>query len=342
MKVLLGMSGGVDSAVSAVLLQEQGYEVIGATMKVNSNQEKDIQDAKNVCNQLGIQHFVFDYIKEFKEYVISYFINSYLNCETPNPCIECNKFLKFNLLYKEAKKLGCDFLATGHYAKVEFVEKYNKKMILKSNAGYKDQTYFLYSINKDILDNLVFPLGMFENKEQIRKIAEEHKLKVFSKKDSQDICFIPNNDYVSFLNEFAGYKDVIGNIVDKDGNVLGQHNGLIKYTIGQRKGMGISNSEPLYVISLDKEKNQVVVGNIYDLLKKELQAKDLNFHIDNLEKNINIQAKIRYASKPENAILNVDNKIAYCTFSNLQKSITPGQSVVFYDGDILIGGGKII
>lgn len=246
-KVLLGMSGGVDSSVSAILLQKQGYEVIGATMELWQDERcklesgccsnSAVDDAKKVCKELEIPHYTLNFKKEFKECVINDFINCYKDAKTPNPCIECNKHLKFKYFYQKAKELGCDYIATGHYAKTEFSKKYNSYVIKKSNAKSKDQSYVLYNIPKNIIGNVLFPLGEFEIKEQIRQIADEYKLNVARKPDSQEICFIADNNYSRFLLEHLEEKPKTGNIIDKYGKILGKHTGLINYTIGQRKGL---------------------------------------------------------------------------------------------------------
>lgn len=243
-RVLLGMSGGVDSSVSAILLKNQGYEVIGITMKLFANKdEKNIcdntpeSDAKKVCEKLNIPHYTVDFSKEFDEYVIGKFVDEYKNARTPNPCIECNKYLKFGKMYEKAKELNCDYIATGHYAKAEYSDRYKRMVLKKSDSLKKDQSYVLYSIDKEILSHVLFPLAKYEEKEEIRKIAKENGLDVANKKDSEDICFIPDNDYVKFLTNFGKLKLKSGNIVLKDGTILGKHIGMIKYTIGQRKGL---------------------------------------------------------------------------------------------------------
>lgn len=349
-KVLLGMSGGVDSSVSAILLQEQGYEVVGATMRLWEGKEEicgsssNVNDAKIVCKKLGIEHHVLDLKEEFKTCVINDFINAYKNAKTPNPCIECNKHLKFGYFYKKAQELGCKYIATGHYAKTEYSEKYNQVVLKKSNSSKKDQSYVLYNIPRNMIENVLFPLADFENKEQIRHIAEEHGLTVASKPDSQEICFIPDNNYGKFLEENLEYKPKAGNIVDENGRVLGKHRGLIYYTIGQRKGLGISSPTPLYVIKLDKIKNEVVVGKEEKIYSKELFADSINFTVfDKLEKELKVKAKVRYLANEANAtIYPCDENTLRVEFEEPQRAITPGQSVVFYDDDILIGGGKII
>lgn len=351
-KVLLGMSGGVDSSVSAILLQKQGYEVIGATMRLweeESNSENDntstaIQEAKKVCEKLGIEHHVIDLRDEFKKRVIDNFICSYQCAKTPNPCVECNKFMKFNAFYKIAQDLECEYIATGHYARIEYSEKYNQYVLMKAKAEKKDQSYFLYGIDKAILSKVIFPLSEFTDKEEIRKIAEENGLEVAKKKDSQEVCFIPNNDYTSFLKEQSTENiEKSGNIVLNNGEVLGKHTGLINYTVGQRKGLGIAYKEPLYVLKLDTQKNQVVVGTEKELYKKELIANELNFLVDEIDfsKKIEVEAKIRYRAKEAKATLEIKDGIAKVIFEEPQRAITPGQSVVFYRDNIVIGGGKI-
>lgn len=353
-RVLLGMSGGVDSSVAAIILMEQGYEVIGATMKLwdpedDEGQSKccgddSILDAKRVCDKLGIPHYTLNLKEEFKKCVIENFIEEYANARTPNPCIECNKYLKFNYFFRKAMELGCDYIATGHYAKTEFSDKYNQVVLKKSNAGKKDQSYVLYNIPKDIINKVLFPLGQFENKEQIRKIAEKHDLLTAKKPDSQEICFIPDDDYAKFLSKNGRVESKPGKIVDKQGNVLGTHKGLIHYTIGQRKGLGIAHETPLYVVKLDAQNNLLVVGDEKDIFSKELYANNLNFTVD-IKRNlpIKVNAKIRYGVKEAEATLfpEVNGKVKV-EFETPQRAITKGQSVVFYIDDVLIGGGKII
>lgn len=358
-KVLIGMSGGVDSSVSALLLKEAGYEVIGATMRLwedNNKKSEDarcesstIEDAKKICEQLGIQHYTIDCREEFNKHVVNCFMKCYQDAKTPNPCIECNKYMKFGLFYQKALELNCNYISTGHYARVEYSDKYNQYVLKKSDADKKDQTYFLYGINKEILSKLVFPLEHFKEKADIRKIAEENGLVVAKKPDSQEVCFIPDNNYIRFLEDNLTQKEQEkireGNIILKNGTVVGTHKGLIHYTVGQRKGLGISYPEPLYVLKLDNEKNVVIVGTEKELYGTTLYANELNFLIDlDLKKPIDIKAKIRYRSKEAEAILYPEeNGMVKVEFKEPQRAITPGQSVVFYiDNDIVLGGGKIV
>lgn len=353
-KVLLGMSGGVDSSVSAILLQKQGYEVIGVTMKLWEADDDSVDDgccnlsstydAKRVCDKLGITHYVINLKEEFRKYVIDDFVEKYEKCLTPNPCIKCNKHMKFDLMYKKAKELGCKYIATGHYAKTEYLEKYGKHVLKKSKSQKKDQTYVLYNISSDMVEHVLFPLGDFESKDEIRKIATSYKLNVASKPDSQEICFIPDNDYVSFLTKNMKHKHDGGNIVDKTGKVLGKHEGLYRYTIGQRKGMGISSKIPLYVTKLDNEKNELVVGGQDDIFSDEVKVNNTNCILfDNFTDKMRVKAKIRYSAEAKDAtiFLNDDNTLTV-KFDEKVRAITPGQSIVFYIDDIVVGGGEIM
>ena len=343
-KVLLGMSGGVDSSVSALLLKNQGYDVIGITLDLWNNENDEHIDAKNVCSQLDISFYSFDYKAEFKDKVINDFIRCYASCKTPNPCIECNRYLKFGAMFEKAKELDCKFIATGHYAKSEYSEKYGRWVLKKSNAGKKDQSYVLWNIPKEILEYVIFPLSDFESKDEIRKIANENDLKVANKPDSEDICFIPDGNYKKFLENNSDIKPKKGNIVDINGKKLGVHNGLYNYTIGQRKGLGISHSEPLFVVGFNSEKNEVIVGEQDKLFKKEIYVTDINLLlIDEITEEIEVNVKTRYSSREAKAKISMESKdIMKVVFDEPQRAITPGQSAVFYIDDIVLGGGKII
>ena len=343
-RVLLGMSGGVESTASAILLKKQGYEVVGATMIMYCNQ-KIAEDAKKMCEKLGIEHHIFNYENEFRCQVINKFISEYENASTPNPCIECNKYLKFGAFYEKAKELDCNYIATGHYAKIEFSPKYKRYVLKKSEEEKKDQTYFLYLIPKEELEHIIFPLQGYKEKSDTRKLVESMDLEIAKKKDSQEICFIENNNYKEFLQKNMTSKPKKGNIVLTSGEVLGKHNGLINYTIGQRKGIGISFKEPLYVVKLDSAKNEVIVGTEKDLYSNILYANELNWlTFDKTPDKIECFAKIRYRAKEAKAkVYKEEEGKVRVEFLEPQRAITKGQSVVFYDDDgIVLGGGKIL
>ncbi len=346
-KVLLGMSGGVDSSVSALLLKQQGYEVMGITLELYNNDsccnQNMHQDAKKVCDLLGIQHITYNAKEEFNKYVIDDFINTYAKCQTPNPCIECNKYIKFGVMYEKAKQIGCDYIATGHYAKTEYSKQFNKWVLKKSNSEKKDQSYVLWSIPKHILEHILFPLADFEQKEEIRKLARSYNLEVADKKDSEDICFIPDGNYKKFLENHSNIKPKSGNIVNSQGKILGKHQGLYNYTIGQRKGLGISNKVPLFVLGLNQKKNEVIVGEESELYKKEIIVSDINLLlVDKIDDWLEVEVKTRYSSNLAKAKIRKEQDQIRVVFYEPQRAITKGQSAVFYIGDIVFGGGKII
>jgi len=337
-KVLVGISGGVDSSVSALLLKNEGYEVIGCTMNLFNNVTND---AKDVCDKLNIKYVELDCKDKFKNCVINYFIDEYKNTHTPNPCIECNKKLKFGYMFEYAKENNIDYIATGHYAKVEYSDKYKRYVLKKADNKEKDQSYFLYVINKDILSKLIFPLSKFNNKEEIRAIAKENNLNVYSKSDSQDICFIPDGDYKVFLEDNSDMDTRVGNIV-LNNKIIGKHTGLYKYTIGQRKGLGISHETPLYVIGFNKEKNELIVGEEKDLYVDTFEVINYNLQaIDDISNPIKVNVKTRYRSlEYPSTIEKKDNNILVKLEKPI-KGVTSGQSAVFYIDDVVIGGGII-
>ncbi len=345
-KVLLGMSGGVDSSVSAVLLKEQGYDVVGMTLELFGGtccNTDAIVGAKQICNSIGIPHITYNLKEVFQCKVINNFIDEYSNQRTPNPCIECNKYMKFGAMYEKAKELGCDYIATGHYAKMEYSDEYGKYVLRKAKNLNKDQSYVLYNMPKLLLGKVLFPLGNFESKEDVRRIAKEHNLAVASKPDSEDICFIPDGNYKKFLEQNSNIAPKEGNIVNRKGEILGKHNGLYNYTIGQRKGLGISYKVPLFVIGFNKDKNELIVGEQEELYKKEMKVNEVNLLLmDKIVQPLDVTVKIRYASKPAEAIINqTESGNIQVIFKEPQRGITPGQSAVFYINDVVVGGGKI-
>lgn len=355
-KVVIGMSGGVDSSVAAYLLIQKGYEVIGITMKLRSNAAMEIngstdgccslsavEDARKVCNRLDIPFYVLNFTEIFEEKVINYFISEYFEGRTPNPCIACNKYLKFDALLKKANALEADFVATGHYARIVYDPVLRRYLIKKSATIAKDQTYVLYNLTQDQLSHILMPLGDY-TKAQTRAIANKLGLDVANKPDSQEICFIENNDYGKFLMDRRGFDIKPGNFVDINGNILGKHKGIVHYTIGQRKGLGIAMGKPMFVLAIIPDKNIVVLGDENQVFKKELIAENLNFiPFDRLDKTIKVKAKIRYSAEEADAIVTpIENDKVKVSFEESQRAITPGQMVVFYQEDIVVGGGVII
>lgn len=353
-KVLVGMSGGVDSSVASILLKNEGYEVAGVTLKLHDeslfhnkgNQkcgsEKDVEDAVRVCETLGIPHFVCSFKEDFKQKVMDRFVDLYKKGLTPNPCIDCNQFVKFPKLLEIADKEGYDFIATGHYAKKVLVKETNRVTLSYPKDDSKDQTYVLYGLHQEVLSRLLLPLSGF-TKKKAREIAEEYGLINSQKKDSQDICFVPDKDYASFIEKYTGEKSKSGYYVNLSGEKIGQHSGIINYTIGQRKGLGVSFGKPQFVISKNALENTVTLADEEYLFKNIVRVSDVNYlSIEKLEKEMKCQVKIRYRQKAENAVIypNADGTVTV-VFENDQRAITPGQAAVFYDGDLLIGGGTI-
>ena len=354
MKVLVGMSGGVDSTVTAILLKEAGYEVEGATMAIwgdrnikgiaqqhqkknacfGPDEKEDIESARKIAQEIGIPYHVFNCADEYDEVVLKYFKDEYLKGRTPNPCVYCNALIKFGVLPHIAKMNGVEFdkFATGHYARVE--ERDGRYLLKRGINPNKDQSYFLYKLTQEQLSHTILPLGDY-NKEQIRELAHKYGLSVADKHDSQDF-------YCGDYNELLEVSDKKGNVVDINGNILGEHNGIWNYTIGQRKGLGISSTEPLYVLSLNKETNEVVIGPKDKTFKKSLTAINVNFvSYESLPADRELSAKIRSTQQPQPVKASFDNGTLTVEFDEYQKSIAPGQSVVIYDGDVLVCGGII-
>ena len=354
-KVVVGMSGGVDSSVAAWLLKEQGYDVIGVTMQIWQEQERAVQeeeggccglsaveDARRVAYELGIPYYVMNFRDEFKKQVIDYFIREYLEGRTPNPCIACNRYVKWESLLKRSMEIGADYIATGHYARIDRLE--NGRYALRtSQTNAKDQTYALYNLTQEQLKRTLMPVGEY-TKDEIRKIAEKINLRVANKPDSQDICFVPDGDYASYIEETAGVKPEPGNFVMSDGTVVGTHKGIIHYTVGQRKGLGLSLGHPVFVLEIRPETNEVVVGSNEEAMSRYVRARQINFmSVEDLVEPKRVWAKIRYNHKGAWCTVEKtgDDEIL-CTFDEPVRAITPGQAIVLYDGEYVLGGGTII
>ncbi len=344
-KVLVAMSGGVDSSVTAFLLKQQGYDVVGVTMYLGVAEISDgtgqccgtagIADARRVCEQLDIPHLVVDYYQEFENKVIKPFLESYRLGKTPNPCILCNRDLKFDLLWNTAHEYECDFIATGHYARI--IQDGEKWSLYRAVDMKKDQSYFLYRIPKEMLSSILFPLGEL-CKNEVREIAKSMHLHVAEKKESQDICFIPSGDYRALVKARKMNMQP-GPIMDIHGKQIGTHEGIAFYTIGQRKGLGANAPVPYYVLEIDAEKKRIIVGEKKYLNSRKLKAQDLNLFVDSIP--LNITAKIRYQHQSAAIEIEIYDNLAEIIFKEAQESITPGQAIVFYQEDMVIGGGVI-
>lgn len=356
-KALIAMSGGVDSSVAAALMCEKGYECVGVTMKLYHNEDigisrektccslDDVEDARSVALDLGMRFYVFNFSEDFAGQVIDRFISAYENGDTPNPCIDCNRFMKFSKLYQRAQILECDTIVTGHYARVEQDEKTGRWLLKKAKNAAKDQSYVLYFLTQEQLARAQFPLGEYESKEEVRHIAEKYGFVNARKHDSQDICFVPDGDYASFICRYTGKEYPAGAFVDPDGNVLGQHKGIIGYTIGQRKGLGLALPAPLYVCRKCMEKNEVVLTPEKDLFSSRLVAADFNWIACREQSpgaKVRVTAKPRYRAKeaPATARVLPDGRVEVI-FDEPQRALTTGQAVVLYDGELVVGGGTI-
>lgn len=364
-KVVVGMSGGVDSSVAAYLLKEQGYEVIGVTMQIWQDEDvcsmeenggccglSAVEDARRVSNVLDIPYYVMNFKKEFRENVIDYFVSEYLQARTPNPCIACNRYVKWEALLKRSLDIGASYIATGHYARIAKLQN-GRYTIQKSVTAAKDQTYALYNLTQYQLSHTLMPVGAYA-KDEIRVLANNLKLPVANKPDSQEICFVSDNDYAGFIQNYLKEQDSMnntgftgltpGNYVNTANEVIGRHKGLVHYTVGQRKGLNLAMGQPVFVLELKPETNEVVIGNADEVFSDRLYANNLNFmSIVDLDGEMKVDAKIRYSHKGAKCtIKKIAEDEVLCIFEEPQRAITPGQAVVFYDNEYVVGGGTIM
>lgn len=339
----VALSGGVDSAASAYLLKEQGYEVFGITMKNFEN--FDVESAKYAAEKLKIYHYIIDVTNTFEKEIINEFVNEYLMGKTPNPCIMCNKKIKYNMLLKAAKNLGADYFATGHYAKIKFDDRKNIYRLFKSSAQKKDQSYYLYHLNQEQLSSIIFPLETFENKAQVRELVKHIVPATSEKKDSLNICFIPNASHSIFIKNRLINMDLRGNFVDKNGNFIGKHRGIYNYTIGQKRGLGINTEKPLFVVSIDPKTNEIVLGEDKDTYKIEIMIHDISYIDENIRNLKSFQCEVKLCQWGyfiPCTVYNNDDDTASIKFTKPERAPAKGQAAVMYKGDEIIGGGTII
>lgn len=351
-KALIAMSGGVDSSMAAKLMTDRGYTCVGCTMRLYDYETvgiddksccslKDCEDARSVAESLGMEYRIFHYEEEFKEKVMDKFARCYEEARTPNPCVDCNKYMKFQKLYAQAREMGCDTIVTGHYARIG--EEDGLYVLKKAKDLTKDQSYVLYDLTQEELAHTAFPLGDY-TKEEVRKLAEEYGFVNARKHDSQDICFVPDGDYAGVIRALTGKEYPEGDFVDTSGNVLGRHKGIIRYTIGQRRGLGLSLKESLYVLRIDPKRNEVVLGRDEELFSTAFDVGEVNWIAGKAPaETFTCEAKVRYRQKEHTATVTVTGEgSAHVKFTEPERAITPGQSAVFYDGDKVLGGGIIL
>lgn len=354
-KALIAMSGGVDSSVAAYIMKERGYDCIGVTMKLFHNEDigvsrehsccslDDVEDARSVAYSLNMPYYVFNFSDRFKELVVDKFVSAYEQGITPNPCIDCNRYLKFEELFRRAKEMEFDYVVTGHYARIEYDEETGRYLLKKALDDTKDQSYVLYSMTQEQLAHIKFPLGEMK-KTEVRKIAEAHNFINAKKHDSQDICFVQNGSYADFIEDYTKKNYPDGSFVDIDGNKLGTHKGIIRYTVGQRKGLGLALKQPMYVKEVNPSTNTVMLATNEELFSSSVTANNINLiSVDRIDKPMRVKAKVRYRHTEQwGTLTQTDADTIHVEFDEPQRAITKGQALVLYDGDTVVGGGTII